>query len=251
MSFGSVALDYHKWRPGPSSKVAEWLIPEPVDRAVDLGAGTGAMTRLLLDRARHVVAVEPDPRMREVLTANVPGATVLEGRGEKVPLDDSSSDAVIVSSAWHWMDAEPTLHEVGRVLRPGGLLGVAWSGVDWRSDELAPVRALMRRGERQNPSSGMAEMIKELPRDRHTLDIIGDAPFAAPERGHIEWRRSLSAEHIVGMLGTFSRVVLLPDDEKEQIYGAARKLLAENLGVRGDDEVELPFRAECWRARRL
>jgi SAM-dependent methyltransferase len=96
----------------------EWILPGHVELAVDLGAGTGALTRLLIARANEVVAVEPDDRMRAVLVAEVPGATAVTGRGEDMPLPDGCADAVVASSSWHWMDPIPTLHEVGRVLKP-------------------------------------------------------------------------------------------------------------------------------------
>ena len=88
--------------------------------AVDLGAGTGALTRLLVGRADEVVAVEPDDRMRAVLAEAVPGARAVAGRGEAIPLPDDSADAVLASSSWHWMETVPTLREIARVLVPGG-----------------------------------------------------------------------------------------------------------------------------------
>ena len=110
---------------------------------VDLGAGTGALTRLLVGRADEVVAVEPDDRMRAVLTESVPGARAVAGRGESIPLPDASADAVLASSSWHWMDTVPTLLEVGRVLVPGGTLAAIWSGPDPESGMIAEAQALL------------------------------------------------------------------------------------------------------------
>src|SRR5690242_1397635 len=129
-SFGSVAGHYERYRPGPSPAAVEWLLPAGASTVVDLGAGTGALARLLVDRAEQVFAVEPDDRMRAVLTKAVPGVRVLAGRGESIPLPDGCADAVLASSSWHWMDPVPTLQEVGRVLAPGGVLGAVWSGPD-------------------------------------------------------------------------------------------------------------------------
>ena len=121
-SFGEVASEYERFRPGPPAGAVTWVVPEHVARIVDLGAGTGALTRLLVGRADEVVAIEPDERMRSVLVASVPGIRAVEGRGESIPLPDACADAVLASSSWHWMDPVPTLHEVGRVLVPGGTL---------------------------------------------------------------------------------------------------------------------------------
>jgi hypothetical protein len=67
--------------------------------------------------------------MREVLACNVPDATTLEG-GAQLPVDDSSLDAVLVASAWHWMEVDPTITEAARALCSDGVLGVVWTGPD-------------------------------------------------------------------------------------------------------------------------
>ena len=85
-SFGAVASLYERYRPGPPIVAVEWILPARCDRAVDLGAGTGALTRLLVDRIDDVVAVEPDDRMREVLTERVPAARAVKGRGDSMPI---------------------------------------------------------------------------------------------------------------------------------------------------------------------
>ncbi|HEX4244817.1 MAG TPA: class I SAM-dependent methyltransferase, partial [Acidimicrobiales bacterium] len=129
-SFGQVASHYERFRPGPPPAAIDWILPTHVARVVDLGAGTGALTRMLVDRADEVVAVEPDDRMRSVLVQEVSRARAVSGRGEAMPLPDGSVDAVLASSSWHWMDVVPALHEVARVLVPGGVLGAVWSGPD-------------------------------------------------------------------------------------------------------------------------
>jgi SAM-dependent methyltransferase len=89
-SFGTVAGSYDRVRPGPAPAALDWLVPAGCEVAVDLAAGTGLFTRALLGRAARVVAVEPDPRMREVLARRSPGLDVREGRGEAMPLPDAS-----------------------------------------------------------------------------------------------------------------------------------------------------------------
>jgi ubiquinone/menaquinone biosynthesis C-methylase UbiE len=106
LSFGSVATDYDRYRPSPPSAALDWLIPPGAQAVLDLAAGTGAVTRELVGRAPRVIAVEPDERMRGVLTARCPEAEVLAGRGEAIPLPDASVDAVVISAAWHWLDPD-------------------------------------------------------------------------------------------------------------------------------------------------
>ncbi|TMB87241.1 MAG: class I SAM-dependent methyltransferase, partial [Chloroflexi bacterium] len=151
-SFGGVASHYERYRPGPPVAAVDWILPSPVGRVVDLGAGTGALTRLLIDKAQEVVAVEPDDRMRSILTAEVPGISALKGQGESMPIPDSCVDAVLASSSWHWMDPVPTLHEVGRILVPGGILAALWSGPDPEGAFVVQARALLAEQSRGDPA---------------------------------------------------------------------------------------------------
>ena len=68
-SFGEVADEYNRLRSGPSAEALDWLIPEGASDVLEIGAGTGILTRLLADRVAHLTAVEPDERMRAVLAA--------------------------------------------------------------------------------------------------------------------------------------------------------------------------------------
>src|ERR1700679_130892 len=114
MSFGAIAEDYDGLRPQASQQAVDWLVPSNCEVAVDVGAGTGLFTRTLVGKAARVIAVEPDARMRKVLTDRSPGVRALEGCGESIPLPDAAADGVFVSSAWHWMDHERAVPEIGR-----------------------------------------------------------------------------------------------------------------------------------------
>lgn len=126
-SFGAVAAEYDRVRPGYPPEVVRWGLGDDPRRVLDLGAGTGTLTRLLLGLGHDVVAVEPDPLMREQLLAVTPGARVLAGSAEALPLPDGSVDAVLVAQAWHWTDHARAAVEVARVLRPGGVLVLLWN----------------------------------------------------------------------------------------------------------------------------
>ena len=117
-SFGESALLYERFRPGLPPEAVDWMLQTRTRTVVDLGAGTGAMTKLLVERTDRVIAVEPDERMLEVLAGNNPSVTALRGRGEAIPLPDSSADAVVASASWHWMDPLKALGEAARVLVP-------------------------------------------------------------------------------------------------------------------------------------
>jgi SAM-dependent methyltransferase len=248
-SFGTIAEDYERWRPGPPAKALEWLLPPDTHRVVDLGAGTGALTRLLVDTVDDVVAVEPDPRMREVLTRQVPDATVLEGRGEAVPVEAASVDAVLVSSAWHWMQVQPTVSEAARVLRDGGVLGVLWSGPDWSGDQTATLRSAVER----DPSYARLFSLlgdQVVTDDNRKLVVPPGLPFGAPEHSVVTWDVRMNADQLVGIVGTMSSVILLGPEQRREVLDDTRRLLHDQLGLDGDATTDLAFRADCWRARR-
>jgi SAM-dependent methyltransferase len=258
-SFGGVASQYERYRPGPPAAAVDWILPTPVGRVVDLGAGTGALTRLLIGKAREVVAVEPDDRMRSILAKEVPGARAVMGRGEAMALPDSSADAVLASSSWHWMDPVPTLHEVGRILVPGGILGVLWSGPDPEGPFLVQAQALLaeqsaggevdvRGGEDDVEIASL--VMGDARRPASTLEIPPGAPFDEPEHEVFTWDVPLDADDLIGLLGTFSWIITMADETRQRVVAEARRLLRDLLGVEGEVTVDVAFRSDAWRSRR-
>jgi ubiquinone/menaquinone biosynthesis C-methylase UbiE len=140
-SFGSIAESYDRLRPSAPPAALDWIVPATARVVVDVAAGTGLLTRLLADRVPKVFAVEPDPRMREVLAERSPDVEVLDGTGESIPLPDASVDGLFVSSAWHWLHPDRALPEIARVLRDNGRLGVLWTS---RDRNIEWIRALDR-----------------------------------------------------------------------------------------------------------
>ena len=127
LSFDRVAEEYERTRPEYPDALLD-LLPLGADAAVlDLGAGTGKLTRGLARRYREVTAVEPLPNMRAMLERVVPGVTALAGSAEAIPLDDAAVDGVFVAQAFHWFDHPVALPEIARVLRPGGILAIVWN----------------------------------------------------------------------------------------------------------------------------
>jgi SAM-dependent methyltransferase len=257
-SFGEAATEYERFRPGPPMAAVEWLLPAPVGRVVDLGAGTGALTRLLIDRAGEVVAVEPDDRMRAILAREVPGATAVAGRGESIPLPDGCADAVMASSSWHWMDPVPTLAEVRRVLAPGGFLAALWSGPDPEGPFLVQAREMLAGqasgGGGDGDGGGDGQDLGELVlgdgyRPVSSLEIPTGVAFAEPELKTIRWDVALTADDLVGLLATFSWIITMAEEQRLRVFGEARRLLRDLMGVEGEVTVDVAFRADVWRTQ--
>jgi SAM-dependent methyltransferase len=128
------ADDYERSRPSyPPAALDHITSVMPIttrSRVLDLGAGTGKLTRLLLSTGAHLWAIEPVPAMRRKVTVLCPDVEILDGTAESIPLPDASLDAVLVAQAFHWFDQPVALAEIARVLRPHGGLSIIWNNRD-------------------------------------------------------------------------------------------------------------------------
>ena len=132
LAFGNTAADYERGRPGwPDGIAAVGDLP-PESEVLDLGAGTGKLTRVLARRFAKVTAVEPSESMR----ALIDGVETLAGSAEAIPLSDDSVDGVFCADCFHWFDWTRALEEIARVLRPRGVLVLFWR--DWWKTEPPP-----------------------------------------------------------------------------------------------------------------
>jgi len=124
LGFSRSAAAYSRGRPDYPPQLLDWLrltlALAPGRDAIDVGAGTGKFTRLLLQTGARVVAIEPIEAMRAQLLQQLPGVAVLAASAQALPLADGSADALLCAQAFHWFASEQTLQEFGRVLRTGG-----------------------------------------------------------------------------------------------------------------------------------
>ncbi len=243
MSFGAIASDYDRVRPGPPREAVDWLLPARCDVAVDLAAGTGLLARALAGRAGHVIAVEPDDRMRAVLAARSPGVEVLTGRGETIPLPDAAADAVLISSAWHWMDPDRAVPEIARVLRDRGRLGIIWTGRDPAAQWLRVDEWFL--GVKQG---NVAEGAGLQWNGRHVR--LPDPPrFDSIETATFRFSRRITVPDLIDWMSTYSRVITASEDAKAAGRDRAAAALAQLFP--GAAEIDVPMLSLCWRADRV
>jgi SAM-dependent methyltransferase len=130
-AFGNSAREYELGRPRWPLELIDRVVRElelpPEATVLDLGAGTGKLTRDLVPRFARVIAVEPDDAMREVLQEVVPEADALAGSAAAIPLGADSVDAVFTAEAFHWFASDETVAEIVRVLRPRGGFAIFWN----------------------------------------------------------------------------------------------------------------------------
>lgn len=234
-SFGAAADAYERGRPGYPSAVAEWLAPDPVTLAVDVGAGTGKFTRTLLPRAAEVMAVDPDAAMRARLTDVLPGVRALEGTGEAVPLEDGSADLVTFAQSWHWVDPTAGALEAARILRPGGVLGLVWNIRDESIAWSADLGALIMR-----PESRIMQ---------YDRPFVGE-PFTDGAHETFAWVNEQSRADFLDMIASRSYVIVMPDDERRALLRQVEDLLDGAPETAGRATVPVPYVTHVHRYRR-
>lgn len=238
--FGAGAEDYERGRPSYAEDVVAWLVDHlgigPGRRVVDLAAGTGKLTRLLVPTGADLVAVEPVPAMRDQLRTTVPGVVAVDGTAERLSFDDGSIDAVTVAQAFHWFDAERAVAEIGRVLCPGGALGLVWNERDVAEPWVAELSRLIRWDERERWRVPYTVEVDWGAR----MDAI-DSPFAPGEHLRSGFRQSLDPETLVARVLSTSYLATLAADLREELAREVRALVAP-LG----DRFDLPYVTYAW-----
>lgn len=240
MSFGGQASAYETGRPDYPVAAVAWMLEFARRgghrlRVVDVGAGTGKLTRVVAALGAETIAVEPDTEMLTVLHTAVPGIPTFVGTAERMPIPEASVDAVVLGQAWHWVDVPDASREAARVLRPGGVLGLIWNIRDESVPWVARLTDIMH-------GSTAEVMLAEG-------EPAIDAPFAPAEAGQWRWSRPITREGLFAMAHSRSYVITAAPDERARIDTGLSDLFDE-IGAVGDAEIELPYVTRAYRALR-
>ncbi len=232
LSFVSVVDAYDRARPSYPPEAASWLVGEEPATVLELGAGTGKLTELLVAAGHQVIATDPLPEMLARLRGRVPGALTAVAAAERIPVASRSVDVVVCAQSFHWFNHPVALDEIARVLRPDGVLALVWNtrdeGIPW-------VRKL---GKLIGASE--AESNKDVAGPARTSDLFGDWA----EREFRFWQ-SLRRDELGDLVRSRSYVAVMPDHERDDLVARVGALY-DDYG-RGPDGMQLPYLTRCYR----
>jgi SAM-dependent methyltransferase len=222
--------DYECGRPGWPREVVEAAGLPPTARVLELGAGTGKLTRLLVEVFGGVVAVEPAEAMRRLLTTLCPEAEALAGTAQEIPLADTSVDAIFAAEAFHWFDDERAIAEIVRVLRPHGALVLVWNLPAGPTEpSIAAVEQLLaERGPRPGevnydpldlggPRYASGEW--RLVFDKSSFEPLREARLPNPQ--------TIDRDGLVAFFASMGWLADLPDEDRLPLLEEVKSLLAD------------------------
>jgi SAM-dependent methyltransferase len=235
-SFDLAAAEYERGRPGYPEALLDLV---PVDRGatvLDLGAGTGKLTRVLAARYARTIAVEPLDGMRAILEREVPHAEAHAGAAEAIPLRDVAVDAVFAAQAYHWFATDPAVAEIARVLRSGGVLVLVWN-------EPSPSRPSPLPGAYRRRFSELHGRVPDDDEESTRFAPIERAPFGPLESASVEHEQVSDRDGILAFAASMSWIAHRPQLDREAI-------LHELAGLLPPGEYTFPMRTEVtWAVR--
>jgi ubiquinone/menaquinone biosynthesis C-methylase UbiE len=237
--FSAGAEAYERGRPSYPDAAVAALVARfaigPGRRVLDVGAGTGKLTRLLVPTGCAMEAVEPVANMRAAFEAAVPGVVIREGTGEALPVGDASFDVVVAAQAFHWFDRPRALAEVARVLTPGGGLALLWNHRDESVPWVAELTRLIRwdtfeRG--QYHRVDWAAVVAE-----------SSSRFTPLQLDQFSYVQALDEDGLVDRVASVSYIASMPENERAQLLDHVRALVADF-----PPRFDLPYVTDLWTA---
>ena len=214
LSFGAIADEYDRVRPSyPAELIADLAALHPT-AVLDVGAGTGKASELLVARGLDVLAVEADARM----------AAIVERKGiavEVSPFQDWDArgrtfDLITAGQSWHWMPEPESAVKAFALLRHGGHLAAFWNlgMLDERTTSALDAVYAATAPALTEGSKAMSEAIDE---QRRHMDSLRDAGFTPIELRTYPGSATYTARQWVEMIATHSNHATLPDAQRRAL----------------------------------
>ncbi len=238
------ATAYDDLRPGHAHEAVAWVVDRgglnTSSLVLDVAAGTGQLSRILVPLGLNCVAVEPAKNMRSVLKQRVAGLPVVAATAEALPFADAGVDALVVGNAFHHFDADHAFEEARRVLRHGGVLALFWAraALDGSGDPI--IRRINEVVNKRTDRSPIAEAY------RSWFVLPPPTPgFTAFERRRFSVSHVVPSRRYVDLFATSSDIAALPDGDRADLLAEMRSLadeLPEILDLRTQSEVDVCLR---------
>ena len=239
--FAREAATYARGRPEYPAAISAWLTKSlgigPGSRVVDVGAGTGKFTRLLVAAGATVSAIEPVEAMRDELAHRLPDVTVLGGTAQALPLPDACVDAIVCAQAFHWFATVEALAEFRRVLKPGGRLGLVWNVRDESVDWVTEITRII------SPLEGDAPRF-------HTgkwRQPFASGLFTPPALTALLHTHTGSVEEVIlDRFMSVSFIAAAPEAARAQVHARLAHLAATHPALAGRSAIAFPYRTEAY-----
>jgi SAM-dependent methyltransferase len=236
----AVAADvYARARPSYPAAAVDWLVEQlglrRADEVVEVGAGTGKFTPLLVERGLRVVAIEPVAAMRQALRASGHAVRVVDAVAEALPFEDASVRAVIASQSLHWADVVRAFAEFDRTLDSDGAVGLIWN---FRDLDVAWQRDL---------DAVLSELRGDAPhsRDGRWQAAMASSVFRVASERTWRWSVEGTSNDVVDRVRSVSYVAALPEVERERVDRRVLDILARH-GLDESDRVSFPYATEAY-----
>jgi SAM-dependent methyltransferase len=197
---------------------------------LELGAGTGKLTRVLVEEFAHVVAVEPDPQMRRWFVTLCPQATLLGGTAEEVPLTDASVDAVFAAEAFHWFAHGRALAEIARALRPRGALVLMWNRPTGPpAPPITAVEELLKPHWPKQIDLPLDLNPNRFPYARDWPRAFAQSVFEPLQESQFANPQTIDRDGLVAFFGSMGWIGALPDEERLTLLDEVRSRLTADV----------------------
>lgn len=237
-SFGQAADLYNSSRPTYPEEALRWMCGDDPKDVVDVGAGTGLLTRGLVAGGHRVTAVEPDAKMLAKLlddTGGLAGHHVAPA--EALPLPDSSVDVVTAGQAYHWFDRDRALPEFRRVLRPDGVFAPIWNVRDETVDWVGALSGIIGSSVGERSATEGARPGNYEPYFRET------------EHKVFRSGKHFDGPGLIRLVQSRSVYLTAEPDRQREIVDAVVDLLATHPQLAGRETFEMPYATHVFRAR--
>lgn len=240
------ARGYERSRPSYPEGAIDRLVQElEVQRdglVLDLGAGTGKLTRLLASTGARLVALDPVEAMRKACAELVPQALVTGGVAESLPFCDGSFDGVVAGQAFHWFDGPRALGEIHRTLKPSGRLGLIWNVRDESVDWVRRLTEIIDPYERTAPR----EKTHEWRAAFSMTDLFGTL-----NQRRFPYSQTLDVDGLVERFAAVSFIASLAEEERQEVLARIRDLTETHPDLADRESFELPYFTELYWCSRI